>query len=202
MTALVPFLMVGVALTVVWWTRPPAAHSTAAESAKEECAPLVIDWSGDYRQCFLPDHAREAARLLPFKPIDPTSEVRAIAGVELQQVLVIRQIPHGPGPNVTDPIAQGTAIGISYFYGSMPGGLGMVPDTGASSPRFVIVTESRMSRGNQPDGISSLTSSDASPGPYGPWGLHVTMPRRGTTLDITTNAPRDVVQSLSAALVK
>lgn len=168
------------------------------------CRPLLVDWSGSMRQCFLPSQVIEAESQLPFSPIDPVPAVRRVMSLALRQVIIIRHTPHGP---VTNSVGGSKIVSIQYVFGHIPGDGDGVPVPTPPQPRFVLITEKvfdgqgrqggRISRGVGEAGNRSGNVRKY----FGPWEFSAYVPARQIHVDFTTNADKETTRLLGQAVL-
>jgi hypothetical protein len=171
----------------------PLFPSCGGSEQGRRCRPGWVSFGGVRTVCYPPGSLSEAVRRLPFEPVDPLGEVEKVAGVPLSHILV--QTAPGPRP--------GPVTGITYVFGSVPGG-GGIPVLSRSWPHWAVVIETDASE-VEPLPTSSLTRatgifSGETRGMRPPWTFVVGLSKRQAVLTLTSNLPKRLVHQVGSEL--
>jgi hypothetical protein len=184
-----------------------SSHSADGSSAPpvQHCGPLITNWASVYEQCFQPAQLGQAQAAFSASPLDPRPAIRSVLHLHVRQVLLDWRIDHGP--RAATSIGQGTPLSITYIFGTIPGGLDMVPMPSPASPHYAIVTESPMGRGgSRTRSISRAAGTVGGPHRsttpvHGAWQLDMHLPNKEFSLSVVANVDKPVMERLAKSLV-
>ena len=190
-------------LATVNWGGQPATPTTQPKQEQADICPAIFPPSAaGAGACYLPAHIARAEQQLSVLPIRPVQTVQKIARLSLVYVETMRAtgvvLTNQPFPPV---------IGVSYTFLTLPLPKGQMSyfcgTVSATCPPYVIVSEftdwpmrgSRMIRNG---------SCRAPREPCGPWefAADVVVHKHHLTVQVTANAPRDVVRAIGMTLVQ